>query len=213
MSVELFPRLASTVREAQGAFASIPEERRSRLQEIARFVERKRESGEIARLTFICTHNSRRSHMAQIWAHTAAAVCDISGVESFSGGSEATAFDARAVAALRKAGFEIAVSEEGENPVYVVQVGPEFPAIEAFSKSYESAPNPTQDFCAVMTCADADANCPIVHGASARVSIPYEDPKAYDGTELEAQKYDERCAQIGTEMLYVFSLLGGYGGR
>ncbi|MCK4776283.1 MAG: protein-tyrosine-phosphatase, partial [Candidatus Krumholzibacteria bacterium] len=63
----------------------------------------------------------------------------------------------------------------------------------------------TEDFCAVMTCSQADKNCPVVVGASMRVAIPYDDPKAFDGTDQEAANYDERCRQISREMLYLFS--------
>jgi arsenate reductase len=208
MTLELFPRLAETVQEAQASFGSIPDTRRSKLEEVWHFVDQNRKAGEIAGPTFICTHNSRRSHMAQIWAHTAAAVYGVSGVETFSGGTGATAFNRRAVAALRRAGFEIDATSEGDNPLYQVRIGFGVPPMEAFSKAYDAPPNPTQGYCAVMTCSDADANCPIVHGASARVAIPYDDPKNHDGSKLESEIYDERCRQIGVEMLYAFSLLG-----
>ena len=34
---------------------------------------------------------------------------------------------------------------------------------------------------------------------------PYDDPKAFDDTPAEAEKYDERSQQIAREMLYIFS--------
>src|SRR6478752_7363247 len=73
-------------------FEQISPERRERLTEIARFVRTRLAAGETARLTFICTHNSRRSHLAQIWAQVTAAHYGVGGVETFSGGTEATAF-------------------------------------------------------------------------------------------------------------------------
>ena len=45
--------------------------------------------------------------------------------------------------------------------------------------------------------------CPIVAGADFRIALPFEDPKAFDDTPLESEKYTERCRQIGREMLYV----------
>ncbi|MCB0818945.1 MAG: protein-tyrosine-phosphatase, partial [Flavobacteriales bacterium] len=63
--------------------------------------------------------------------------------------------------------------------------------------------NPQKGFCAVMTCSEADANCPIVRGALDRVSLPYVDPKEADDTPEEAARYDERCLQIATELWYV----------
>jgi len=154
---------------------------------------------------FICTHNSRRSHLSQIWASTAAAYYGVPGVETYSGGTEATAFNPRAVAALKRAGFEISHSATQDNPHYTVRFHDNAPAMECFSKVYKQPPNPTADFCAIMTCAQADKNCPVVRGATLRIGVPYEDPKAFDGTPEEAAKYDERCQQIAREILYVFA--------
>jgi protein-tyrosine phosphatase/arsenate reductase len=197
--------LSSYIEAGKRAFDAIPDIRVEKLDEIAGFVRERVERGGIAKLTFICTHNSRRSHMAQIWAQTAAAWHGVPGVSTFSGGTEVSAFNPRAVAALRRAGLILEKADEGQNPVYRVGYAAGKPAMEAFSKVYSEPPNPQEDFCAVMTCSDADANCPIVSGAAKRVAIPYEDPKAFDGTDKESLMYDERCRQISNEMMYLFS--------
>jgi arsenate reductase len=41
-----------------------------------------------------------------------------------------------------------------------------------------------------------------------RISLPYDDPKAADGTSEEAERYEERCLQIATEMMYVMEQAG-----
>jgi protein-tyrosine-phosphatase len=186
----------------------IPSERKKQLADLARYIRERIDAGHPARLTFICTHNSRRSHMSQLWAQTAAAYYGVAGVETYSGGTEATAFNPRAVAALQRAGFEIRATGDDPNPVYQVRFDDSGATMTAFSKLYDESPNPREDYCAVMTCAAADEGCPVVLGAARRVSITYEDPKAFDGTEREATAYDERCSQIGREMLYLFSQVG-----
>jgi hypothetical protein len=201
----LYADLKATIEAARGEFDRIPEERRQRLREISRFVEQRVSAGAPARLTFICTHNSRRSHMSQIWAQTAAHAYGVPNVETFSGGTEATAFNPRAVAAIERAGFRVDRTRESDNPVYHVRFDDGSPPMEAFSKVYDKAPNPTEDFAAVMTCSQADKNCPLVLGSAARIAIPYDDPKAFDGTDQEAAKYDERCRDIAREMLFVFA--------
>jgi len=188
-----------------GMFDDIPDTRKALLKELAEFVELQLTEGNEAKLTFICTHNSRRSHMAQIWAQTAAAQYGIPHVETFSGGTEATAFNPRAVAALKRAGFEIEKTNEEKNPLYHVRYHAEAPPMAAFSKVYNHKPNPDNGFCAVMTCSDADEACPIVSGAEKRIAITYVDPKAHDDTDQETAAYDERCRQISSEMLYAFS--------
>lgn len=204
----LYPDLVSYVRESEKTFGTIPGERKKLLADIADYIRNRADTNRPARLTFICTHNSRRSHMSQVWAQTAAARYGVKNVLTYSGGTEATAFNPRAVAALQRAGFAIEKVNDDENPAYEVRFGVNAPVMSVFSKVYDAEPNPTSDYCAVMTCSHADKNCPVVRGASKRVSIPYDDPKEFDGSDQESAKYDERCRQISGEMLYLFSLVG-----
>ncbi len=184
--------------------AAIEPERRALLDRIASFVSSARQGGEGARLTFICTHNSRRSQMGQLWAAAAAAHFGVEAVFTHSGGTEVTAFHPNAVAAMRRAGFALHASD-GENPHYSVRYSAEAPAIDCFSKVYDDPRNPSRGFAAIMTCGEADEACPVVLGAALRVPLRYEDPKSADGTADEAAVYDERSMQIATEMLYLFS--------
>jgi protein-tyrosine-phosphatase len=212
-SVDPFSRLSAYVGLRAAEFDQIPDSRKLALQELAQFVADRKSAGEIVRLTFICTHNSRRSQMAQLWAAVAAAHYGIDRVETRSGGTEATAFNPRAVAALQRAGFEIVKIDESDsasdsqNPQYRVKFATSGEPLVCSSKKYDSLPISTADFCAVMTCSDADKNCPVIPGAASRVSLPYVDPKLSDGTPEEAATYDDRSAQIAREMLYVFSLV------
>ena len=177
---------------------AIPSDRVRILEEIVDYISSKDEP----KLNFICTHNSRRSHLSQIWAQAFAHKFSIP-LATFSGGTEATAFNPNAVAALQRAGFDI--SKKGEyNPRYEVSFDEKAHPVIAFSKRYEDSPNPTRDFAAIMTCSEADAECPVVLGADTRIKLFYQDPKIADGTPNEASTYDERCRQIAKEMFYVF---------
>ncbi|MBC8424726.1 protein-tyrosine-phosphatase [bacterium] len=187
----------------------IPAARADTLRRLADHVVARREAGRTARLTFICTHNSRRSHLAQIWARVAADHFAVPDIETHSGGIEATALAPGVVDALRRAGLLVERTGEGDNPVYRIRYRDDAPPVTAFSKIYNHPPNPTADFCAVMTCAEADAGCPVVPGAAARIALPYADPKIHDGTDRETGMYDARCRQIAREMLYVFSRVAG----
>ncbi len=162
-------------------------------------------SGRPARLTFVCTHNSRRSILCQVWGAAAAAYFGIPESRRFSGGTEATAFNSRAVAVLRRAGFEIDEPAPVKNPHYAVRYRSDGPALDCFSKIYTDARNPKADFCVVMTCAEADKKCPFVKARHCGSALPFDDPKAFDNTPQEAAMYDERCQQIARELLYVFS--------
>ena len=201
----LLPTVEKYVDLRSQEFDQISGERKSQLKKIALYVKSRVKAGQPAKLIFICTHNSRRSHMSQIWAATAAARYGVTGVETYSGGTEATAFNPRAIAAIERAGLKVEQTENGKNPHYAVRYQETKTPLTCFSKVYSDPPNPREDFCAVMTCAQADKNCPQVDGCSLRVAIPFDDPKVADGTPEEAAKYDERCAQISREMLYLFS--------
>ena len=66
-------------------------DRKTLLDDLTDYVITQTAAGSPVRLIFICTHNSRRSHMAQLWAQTAAAYHGVAAIETFSGGTEATA--------------------------------------------------------------------------------------------------------------------------
>ena len=184
--------------------ASVPDARKALLQPLADYIWMQVASGAVARLTFICTHNSRRSHLAQLWAAAAAQYCGVGPLACFSGGTEVTACNPRAIAALSRAGVQAQAITAGENPVYLLLYAHGVNPLVAFSKVYDQAPNPQTKFAAIMTCSDAEENCPFIPGVELRIATTYDDPKAFDNTAQQDAKYDERCKQIALETLYVF---------
>jgi arsenate reductase len=183
----------------------ISEERKEILKRLSDFIQNKRNNKEEIRLNFICTHNSRRSHLAQIWAQTMAFQFGIENVFCYSGGTEVTAMFPKVAETLTNQGFEIQKVCEAQNPVYAVKFDQNQHPIICFSKSYFDDFNPKSKFGAIMTCTNADEGCPMVLGAEARFSIPYDDPKAFDGMDSMNEKYEERSLQIASEMFFVFS--------
>ncbi|CAM4098848.1 low molecular weight phosphatase family protein [Gillisia limnaea] len=184
---------------------SISEERKKILQPLVEYIQEKAETKQLVSLNFICTHNSRRSHLSQIWAQAMAAHYNIQNVFCYWGGTEATELFLKAAQTLEEQGFEITKLSEGKNPVYSIKFGENAHPVVGFSKTYENAFNPVSGFAAIMTCSQADAGCPFIAGAEKRIPITYEDPKAFDGTAEQNQKYLERSTQIATELKYVFS--------
>jgi arsenate reductase len=206
-AITLQPSLLLTINELIKQFDQISSERKFVLGSLVQFIGSRNDD---VYLNFICTHNSRRSHISQLWAQAAAAFYQVPNVRCFSGGSEATSFNPRAIKAMQDAGFKITLVEEGTNPVYEVYYSDKVDPIIAFSKKYDDGVNPTSNFAAVMTCSQADERCPVVKGAVSRISITYDDPKEFDDTLREAEKYKERVMQIGREMLYMFSKVKTY---
>lgn len=205
-----FASLTQFIASLSDEIASLAPERRAVLERYAAWVAAAWQAGS-RKMNFICTHNSRRSHLTQIWAQTAAAHYGWDGLETFSGGTEATAFDRRAVAALRRVGFVIEEGGAAENPRYRVHGLPGQPVLECFSKVYNESPNPAEDYLAVMTCSSADQGCPVVFGAKDRFALTYEDPKIADGTPRETEVYDARCRQIATEAMFAWARISAQG--
>ena len=186
-------------------FDSISLERRTLLEKISDYISSKKENNLPIQLVYICTHNSRRSHFGQIWAQVAANYFNVKNVTSFSGGTEATAFNSNAINAIKRVGFDVKPLDETTNKRYHVVYDETENPIICFSKVYDDAQNPQTNFAAIMTCSDAEENCPFIPGVELRIGTTYDDPKAFDNTPLQDAKYDERCKQIALETLYVFS--------
>ena len=197
------PAVVNPVADLLDATWQPPVARHQRLERLGAYIAG-RHPGPV-RLVFICTHNSRRSIIAQVWAAAAAAWFEMEGVETFSGGTEATAFHPHAVDALRRAGFTIDRGPQAENPKYTLRLGQDSTPLLLWSKVFDAPENPSRAFAAVMTCSDADENCPFVPGTDLRLALPFDDPKVSDGTPEEQRTYYERVREIGREMVFAFS--------
>ena len=184
---------------------SITAERKQTLSQLVDYIQAKVNDDESIHINFICTHNSRRSHLSQIWAQTMAHHFNVKNVNCYSGGTEATALFPMVASTLANTGFEVKTLSEVKNPVYSIKFSENEHPVIGFSKRMDDDFNPKSDFAAIMTCSQADEGCPFVPGAEKRIPITYEDPKAFDGTSQQAEKYSERSKQIATEMFYVFS--------
>jgi arsenate reductase len=184
---------------------TVSEERKEVLKPLVDYIQNKVNENEEIRLNFICTHNSRRSHLSQIWAQTMAFHFNIKNVFCYSGGTEATAMFPKVAETLTNQGFQIQQLSNTSNPVYAVKFDTNEAAILCFSKTFDDAFNPSSEFAAIMTCSSADAGCPFIAGAEKRFPIRYDDPKAFDGTELMDAKYAERSLEIASEMYSIFS--------
>lgn len=183
----------------------IKETRIKVLEPLIEFIQEKRDKNKNIRIVFICTHNSRRSHLAQVWAQTLAFYYGLKYVNCYSAGTEETAMYPMIAETLKNSGFKIDVLSKGENPIYSIGFSENEPTIIGFSKMITHDFNPKSSFASIMTCSQADKGCPFVPGAEIRIPITFEDPKIYDDTDYKEEKYQERNRQIATEMKYVFS--------
>lgn len=186
-------------------FNSISNERKVLLEQISSYIHSKINKSKPINLVYICTHNSRRSHFGQIWAHVASKYYHIENTNTFSGGTESTAFNVNAISAIKRVGFDVKKMDSSDNSIYQISFDENEKPIICFSKEYNDSTNPKSEFAAIMTCSDAEENCPFIPGAELRIGTTYDDPKAFDNSPLQDKKYDERCKQIALETLYVFA--------
>lgn len=206
----LAPRLKAHADYLTTTFNLIDESHRQAGETIARWIIANHRPGMTLDLIVVCTGNSRRSLLGAAMGNLAAAYHGMPEIRFHSGGTAPSAFNRRAVAALRDVGFEVKPTGEeaarGEpataNPIYRVRWGEGFETVE-FSKHYNDKANPQAGFAALMVCGEADASCPFVKGAALRVSMPYLDPKIYDDGAYETAKYAERRDDMGRLMLAV----------
>lgn len=201
----VFETISRTINALE--ISEISEDRKAILQPLIDYLTDKIKANKPIRLNFICTHNSRRSHLSQVWAQTMAAHYNINNVSCYSGGTEATAMFPKVGETLAKQGLKIANLSEADNPVYSIKFSENEPAVIAFSKQFGDDFNPASEFAAIMTCSSADEGCPMVFGCEKRIAITYEDPKVSDGTPKQTETYLNRSLQIATEMKFVFSSL------
>jgi len=210
----LFPKLTAHIDLLTTSFDMIDETHREGGDRLVDWIARNHKPGQLLHVTVICTGNSRRSILGATMGNVAAAYYGMPEIRFHSGGTAPTAFNSHTITALKNIGVEIeptgAEAPRGEpktaNPLYLVRWGQSGdPAMEAFefSKNYHDPTNPQQGFAALMVCGEADAACPLVKGASARISMPYLDPKFYDDSSYETLKYAERRDDIGRLMLSV----------
>ncbi len=198
---QLFQTIEKTIKSLQ--IDEISENRKAVLGPLVSYIKNKIKNNEAIALNFICTHNSRRSHLSQVWAQTLAYYVGIKNITCYSGGTEATALFPMAAETLKNIGFQISTLSDPPNPVYHIKYAADAHPVIGFSKTFDDDFNPKSNFAAIMTCSSADKGCPIVGGSDARFPITFEDPKAFDNTPLQKEKYHERSLQIATELLYV----------
>jgi arsenate reductase len=199
----MFEFLSHSIKEI--SLIAVPDSRKVILQPLIDYIQNKVDKNQVVRLNFICTHNSRRSHLSQVWAQTMAFYCNIKNVECYSGGTESTALFPKVVDTLETQGFKIQKISQEANPIYAIKFSENELSIIGFSKEFDNFFNPKSGFLAIMTCSQADEGCPFIAGAEKRIPVRYDDPKAFDETDLQTEKYLERSTQIASEMYYVFS--------
>lgn len=199
----LAPAVRSFLQSLEAEFDRIDPTRQELLKSLGSWIGGQVQKNQPAHLIVICTHNSRRSHMGQVMLALAAQYYGVPDVHTWSGGTEATAINPQAVAAIQRAGISLKKVTSGDNPRYHLNIDG-LPEAERtlFSKRFDETPNPSQNFAAIMVCSEADEGCPFVPGAAARFSLPFRDPKESDGTPLMESVYDERLRDIGREFLF-----------
>src|SRR5690606_24324192 len=147
-------------------------------------------------LNCLCTHNSRRRHLSQVWAQVAASFDHIEHVFCYSGGAEETALFPEVAETLANQGLDIFKIADNNNPVYAIEYSENTVPIIGFSKKYDSPFNPESAFAAIMTCSQADGGCPFIAGAEKRIPITFEDPEIADGTAQQNKVYEQRSIEI-----------------
>jgi len=197
-------KLKKLIEELSNSTSSISDGRQRELDEIAEIITNQLKAESTIDIVVVCTHNSRRSQLGEVWINTLADHFDLTGIMAFSGGMEDTAFNYRMVNALLESGFDLELVEDGTNPKYRLNESNNEDQL-MFSKAHDHPMNPTSNYMALMVCDHADENCPIVFGMKYRIPLRYKDPKEFDDTEKETEAYNDKVIEIGREIYYLLN--------
>ena len=182
----------------------LAEDRKKILLKISETVAREYTENNVVNLNFICTHNSRRSQLGQVWAFYAANYFNLN-IHAFSGGTEVTAFYRNTVKTLQAVGFDFKIVEfSHQNPKYLISYKESTRSIFGFSKRFDDETN-KNPFIAITTCNNADKNCPFIPTAIERFHLPFVDPKFSDGTPEQSATYLKTNEQIAAEIFFIFT--------
>ncbi|TXD47299.1 hypothetical protein [Polaribacter sp. IC073] len=182
----------------------LPEDRKKILLKISETIAKEYVKSNVVNLNFICTHNSRRSQLGQVWAFYAAHYFDVN-IHAFSGGTEVTAFYRNTVKTLQSVSFDFNVEDfSHQNPKYLISFDGCKKTILGFSKRFDHEMNKTP-FIAITTCNNADKNCPFIPTAIERFHLPFADPKVSDNTPEQTAAYLNTNEQIAAEVFYIFA--------
>jgi arsenate reductase len=183
---------------------TITGDRKQLLLKIAEAIAKEYVKEELVNLNFICTHNSRRSQLCQVWSFFAADFFNFN-INTFSGGIEVTAFHRNTIKTLQKTGFTFQLEDFcHQNPTYRIGFNGVNKTVLGFSKLYNDESN-LNPFMAITTCIDADINCPVVNGASYRFHLPFIDPKSSDGKNTQEEMYLNVNKDIAGQIYFLFA--------
>jgi len=182
----------------------IDESRKELLLRIAdKITDTYKSNDEQVNINFICTHNSRRSQLGQVWTFFAANYFGLN-ITALSGGTEVTAFHRNTVATLKSVGFSFNVQEfSHQNPVYQISFNETDDFLLGFSKIFDNKAN-TTPYIVITTCDSADENCPFIPEAIYRFHLPYTDPKHADNTTEQDEAYLKTNEEIASEVYFIF---------
>lgn len=186
---------------------NLDKDRITLLKSIALYIVNEIKENKPVNLNFICTHNSRRSQLAQVWGSFAANYYKLNAIKNFSGGTAVTAFFRNTVKTLQEVGFSFQILEfSHQNPEYLISYKKCKNSIIGFSKFYDNAHN-KKPYIAITTCSNANENCPYIPDAIKRFHLPFNDPKRFDNTLYQSEKYLEANKQIAGEIHFIFDFI------
>jgi len=189
--------------ELKQLFGDLPKaERQGTLDGIAQHLS---EETSIA-VNFICTHNSRRSHLCEIMFRSACTYYQLENVATYSGGTEGTALYPVVAESCARHGFttkEVQAHGQRAWKIFHPTLEEEKNTPLLFSKEYHHANNAQEGYHAIMVCDSANEACPVVFGAKQRHSLLFVDPKHSDGSSEQADVYDSTLRTIAGEMGYI----------
>ena len=187
--------------------STIRVERKKALDHLAAVINRQISEEGSSVVKFVCTHNSRRSQLAEFCMDILARENGLP-IMSLSAGTESTAFNPRMVKAIESFGFELIKYGQEPNPLYIYRISHN--DLYYYSKKWDEELINYGKNIIVTVCDDAGENCPVIPSTFERIHLNYKDPKAFDNTPDESKAYSDKVIEIGTEMHYIIEQLSSF---
>tara|TARA_B100001079_G_scaffold142196_1_gene121790 strand:+ start:344 stop:916 length:573 start_codon:yes stop_codon:yes gene_type:complete len=145
-------------------------------------------------IVFLCTHNSRRSQLCQVWGSILSKIYNID-LKFNSAGTEKTEVHKTIFYCFSNVGIEIKDSK-----IFYGDL-----SLSLHSKVLEEIQS--DKFISIMTCSDAEKSCPSDSRSIRNISMIYQDPKIFDDTEKEREEYSKTSKLIAEELNYIIKNL------
>tara|TARA_Y100001949_G_C15986510_1_gene330879 strand:+ start:2001 stop:2567 length:567 start_codon:yes stop_codon:yes gene_type:complete len=166
------------------------QKRKKRLDNIASVINEN--LNKTRSIVFLCTHNSRRSQICEVWGKVFAEIYRKK-ININSAGAFKTVVHSQVYESIVKCGLVV----DNKKEIFFDKK-----KFKLNSKTIDSLT--MKNFIAVMTCSNAEKSCPNDPRSIRNIKMFFNDPRIYDETDKMSREYLNTTIYIAEELNYIF---------